>query len=150
MMFGTPGRVKNCINAKDEDESKDRTYLSQAIDVIFLSPPWGGVDYGKVGGNGYDLTWIKIDADDGIQGDGEWRLEQAIKEVENKGIAYSLLNGLQLAKSAQRAGCKGPNVLEQNVQTENSQQQPRTLIWLGRLGNGKVLVLVLATSVCVF
>ena len=56
MMFGTPGHVKNCINAKDEDESKDRTYLSQAIDVIFLSPPWGGVDYGKVGGHGYDLT----------------------------------------------------------------------------------------------
>ena len=92
-MFGTPGRVKNCINAKDEDESKDRTYLPQAIDVNFLSPPWGGVDYGKVGGHGYDLTCIKIDADDRIQGDSEWRLEQALKAVENKWITYFLLNG---------------------------------------------------------
>ena len=98
--------------------SKDQTHLPKAIDVIFLSPPWGGVDYGKVGGHGYDLTCIKIDADDGIQGDGEWLLEQALKAVDIKGIAYFLpknINGLKLAKSAHRAGCKGPIVLEQNV-----------------------------------
>ena len=104
--------------SNDEDKSNNPVPLPQAIDVIFLSPPWGGVDYGKVGGHGYDLTCIKIDTDDGIHVDGEWLLEKALNAVDNKGIAYFLpknIHGLNLAKSAHRAGCKGPIVLEQNV-----------------------------------
>ena len=36
--------------------------LPNKIDVIFLSPPWGGMDYGKVGKRNYTLKCIQIDA----------------------------------------------------------------------------------------
>lgn len=36
-------------------------HLPERIDAIFLSPPWGGVDYGKAGRRGYDLaTCVKV------------------------------------------------------------------------------------------
>jgi trimethylguanosine synthase len=30
--------------------------LPDRIDVVFMDPPWGGVEYGSVGNNGYDLV----------------------------------------------------------------------------------------------
>ena len=37
------------------------TLLPKTINCIFLSPPWGGIDYGNVGKRNYTLSCIKID-----------------------------------------------------------------------------------------
>jgi trimethylguanosine synthase len=109
---------KIVTSPKDEDQSERQASLPEVIDAIFLSPPWGGIDYGNVGRHGYDLTCIKIAAEDGTQCDGQWLLEQATKALGQKGIAYFLpknINGVALAKSAHTAGCRNTIVMEQNV-----------------------------------
>jgi trimethylguanosine synthase len=109
---------KLITSTQEENQSESQICLPSAIDAIFLSPPWGGVDYGDVGRHGYDLTCIKVVANDGTECDGEWLLEKAIKALGDKNIACFLpknINGVALAKSAFRVGCRTPIVLEQNV-----------------------------------
>jgi len=108
------------IPSQNGIEPKSHESLPTAIDAIFLSPPWGGIHYGTVGKHGYDIKMIKIttsEEEDGQQYDGEWILEQAIKALGDKGIAYFLpknTNGVAFAESAYRSGYRNPVVLEQN------------------------------------
>lgn len=99
----------------------DGLSLPSAIDTIFLSPPWGGMDYGNIGKHGYNLTCIKILTETGGEGsccDGEELLQHATRALGLKSIAYFLpknINGEFFAKSAHRAGYRSPIVMEQNV-----------------------------------
>lgn len=94
--------------------------LPEVIDAVFLSPPWGGMDYGKVGKRNYNLKCIKVDG--GMESksiDGEDLLERAAQALGCKPIAFFLprnINGIAAAKSAFRAGYKDcPLILEQNM-----------------------------------
>ena len=101
-----------------EGGSTKKYKLPASIDAIFLSPPWGGIDYGAVGKHGFDLSCIKIDGKDGRQVDGEKLLQCATKALGNKAIAYFLpknINGVAFSISALKAGYTTPIVMEQNV-----------------------------------
>ena len=94
--------------------------LPDYINCIFLSPPWGGIDYGKVGKRNYTLDYIRVD---GIEQnsvmDGDGILNSAAKAIGRNGpIAYFLprnINGVALGRSVLRAGYNSPLVLEKNV-----------------------------------
>jgi trimethylguanosine synthase len=91
--------------------------LPEKIDTIFFSPPWGGMDYAKVGKRNYDLSCIQLNEGDNCV-NGEDILELAAKALGNKPVAYFLprnTNGVALAKSALKAGFVGPVELEQNI-----------------------------------
>jgi trimethylguanosine synthase len=96
--------------------------LPSRVDCIFLSPPWGGVEYGKCGKRNYALEHIRVDGlgDDEDNIDGERILKYAANCVGRNGpIAYFLpknTNGIEFGKSVLKAGCmEGPVVMEQNV-----------------------------------
>ena len=93
--------------------------LPEAIDVVFLSPPWGGMDYEKVGKRNYDLTCIKVEGENKAEVGGEGLLDFAGKALGCKPIAFFLprnINGVALGKSACKAGYQeGPLILEQNM-----------------------------------
>lgn len=88
----------------------------QAVDSIFLSPPWGGPDYEeKAGRRGYDLKAITIDAEH----DGEDLLLLSAQALlsEDKKIVYFLprnANGTKIAHNAMKAGLYDGIELEQN------------------------------------
>ncbi|KAG7369901.1 RNA cap guanine-N2 methyltransferase [Nitzschia inconspicua] len=96
--------------------------LPLKVDCIFLSPPWGGVDYGKVGKRNYTLQCIQVqpmNSDEKSFEDGEDILRYAANCLGRNGpIAYFLprnTNGISFGKSALKAGYVGPVVMEQNV-----------------------------------
>eukprot|EP00980_Cylindrotheca_fusiformis_P016811 scaffold5067_cov139-Cylindrotheca_fusiformis.AAC.5 len=48
--------------------------LPHNIDVVFMDPPWGGVDYEVLGKNGYDLKKnmkIRVSPEEAYEGDGD-------------------------------------------------------------------------------
>lgn len=101
-----------------ESESAKKHALPTSIDIVFLSPPWGGIDYGTVGKHGYDLACIKIDGSDGKVYDGEQLLQCAAKALGNRTIAYFLpknINGVAFSVSALKAGYTTTIVMEQNI-----------------------------------
>ena len=106
-------------SADGKKKSLDKHHaLPESIDVIFLSPPWGGTEYEKSGETGFDLACIKINGDNDKQLDGESLLKCAATSLGHKSMAYFLprnINGNAFAKSALEAGFKGPIVMEQNV-----------------------------------
>jgi len=94
--------------------------LPEAIDCIFLSPPWGGLDYEKIGKRNYTLQCINVDGiEENTQMDGEDILNRAAKALGQDGpIALFLprnINGVALGRSVLRAGYDCPMVLEKNV-----------------------------------
>jgi trimethylguanosine synthase len=94
--------------------------LPDSIDCIFLSPPWGGMDYAKVGKRNYTLQCIRVDGvEENTEMDGEDVLNGAAKALGQGGpIALFLpknINGVALGRSVLRAGYSGPLVLEKNV-----------------------------------
>lgn len=92
--------------------------LPTTIDMIFLSPPWGGMDYVKVGKRNYDLTCIKVEGIDTNPVDGDRLLDLAANAVGHKLVALFLprnINGIALGKSAAKVGYEGPIIVEQNV-----------------------------------
>jgi trimethylguanosine synthase len=94
--------------------------LPDAIDCIFLSPPWGGIDYAKVGKRNYTLQCIRIDGiEENSELDGEDILNGAAKALGQDGpIAFFLpknINGVALGRSVLRAGYSCPMVLEKNI-----------------------------------
>lgn len=106
------------MESEPPQETCKSTSLPESIDVVFLSPPWGGIDYGNVGKDGFDLTCIKLDGGDSKQFDGEWLLKCAAKALGHKCIAYFLpknINGVAFASSTLKAGYSEPIVIEQNV-----------------------------------
>jgi trimethylguanosine synthase len=95
--------------------------LPPKVDCIFLSPPWGGVDYGKVGKRNYNLQCIQVEAIDNDTSylDGQDILQYAANCLGRDGpIAYFLprnTNGIQFGQSVLKSGYGGPVVMEQNV-----------------------------------
>ena len=55
--------------------------LPQRVDTIFLSPPWGGMDYIKVGKRNYTLKSIQIEGEEGTTKDGDDLLAMAAKSI---------------------------------------------------------------------
>jgi len=111
--------------------------LPSTLDAIFLSPPWGGMNYLNEGKMAYDISkCIKISktADSQLQAanyskktgapnadnfiDGEELLVIAAKAAKQKNVLYFLprnINGVSLGRSALKAGYRGKYELEQNV-----------------------------------
>jgi len=92
--------------------------LPAKLDVVFLSPPWGGMDYVKVGKRNYTLSCIKMENANSPEIDGEELLKLASKGVGSNPIVLFLprnINGVKLGESAIKAGYEGPIILEQNV-----------------------------------
>ena len=90
--------------------------LPKTLHKIFLSPPWGGVEYETIGPRKFDLKLIRFDNDL----DGEKMLQQASNAVarDNLNVVCFLprnTNGYEVAKSARKAGISGTMEVEQNV-----------------------------------
>lgn len=100
-----------------ESFSKKSCPFPTSIDAIFLSPPWGGSEYGNVGKDGFNLKFIKIDAGEEQPFDGEHLLDFAAKASGHRKIAHFLpknINGIKFAESVHKAGFPGPVVMEKN------------------------------------
>ena len=102
------------------------TDLPEYLDMIFLSPPWGGTNYETVGRRHYNLDCIKLCPDDALNEttademvNGEALLRMAVTALppDQLNIAYFLprnLNGLMFGLSCQHH-CRGCLDLEQNI-----------------------------------
>lgn len=108
--------------------------LPPALDVIFLSPPWGGMDYLDEGKSGYDVSnRIKVSSKDsqiqvdkprkaGVHNhhvvDGDELFCLASRSATQKNVIYFLprnINGISLGRAALKAGYTKFYELEQNV-----------------------------------
>eukprot|EP01083_Nonionella_stella_P105768 304437_1 len=93
--------------------------LRNNIDCVFLSPPWGGMDYLKAGKSGYELSkCIRVRGLGGTDYDGNKLLSLASNASKNKKVVYFLpknINGFHIGKSAWNAGYRNGIELEQNV-----------------------------------
>jgi len=91
--------------------------LPPCIDSVFLSPPWGGVDYLKSGNAGFELaTCITINAGDSKAIDGKELLELSASAAKNKSVIYFLpknVNGFDIALASWNAGYRNME-MEQN------------------------------------
>jgi len=108
--------------------------LPSALDAIFLSPPWGGMNYLNEGKMGYEISnCIKVSkinfqlegdnpskagAHNGDVVDGDELLLIAARAARQKNVLYFLprnVNGISLGRSALKAGYTKIFELEQNV-----------------------------------
>ena len=111
---------KNISTTSKEFKIGGVELLPDNIDVIFLSPPWGGMDYAKVGKRNYTLRCIKIDGiEENTTLDGDDLLNKAADAL-GKGAPIGLflpknINGISLGRSVLRAGYDCPMVMEKNV-----------------------------------
>ena len=96
--------------------------LPTRIDCVFLSPPWGGVDYLKVGNANYELSkCIKIASgnpqNETAECDGESLLDISSNAAKKKSVVYFLpknVNGFNIGKSAWKIGYRTGIEMEQN------------------------------------
>lgn len=90
--------------------------LPDRIDAIFLSPPWGGMDYEQSGKRNYSLsTCIHVSREDGSKYNGEELLQLSAKA--QRCVIYFLprnVNGLWLGQNAFKAGYRQSIELEQH------------------------------------
>lgn len=143
MATSSPSRDQD----KGEDSNSSTRYkigglelLPPRIDAVFLSPPWGGMNYGSTGKQGYDVAkniklepWSETvgkevtESDESVgvatrNGnrevvDGEELMEIASNVTESKRVAYFLprnTNGISLGRAALKAGYRGSIEMEQN------------------------------------
>jgi len=91
--------------------------LPPCIDSVFLSPPWGGVDYLKSGNAGFELaTCITIIAGDSKECNGKELLELSASAAKNKCVIYFLpknVNGFDIALASWMVGYRNME-MEQN------------------------------------
>ncbi|KAL7548663.1 hypothetical protein ACHAWF_011942 [Thalassiosira exigua] len=99
---------------------------AQHIDAVFIDPPWGGVDYGAMGKDGYDLARdMRIrGCERGCVGfppmpevDGVHLLKIAAAATSTRFVAYDLprnANKRSLAAAALEAGYEGNSKLEEH------------------------------------
>jgi trimethylguanosine synthase len=91
--------------------------LPDRIDAIFLSPPWGGMDYGKSGKRNYHIeSCIEVTNAAGESWNGE-EILQACALATTGPVVYFLprnINGISLGRSALKAQYKAIEI-EQNV-----------------------------------
>jgi len=77
-------RNKNIININNNDNTMegypfgDMNQLPEKLDKIFLSPPWGGMEYEHIGPQRFDLKCIHFSDDTGKNRNGEDMLQAAI------------------------------------------------------------------------
>ena len=92
--------------------------LPPRLDAVFMSPPWGGMNYINTGKKGYLIQSISLrSSDDGITVDGEDLLQIARNACKLKFVVYFLprnINGHELGKSAWRIGYREIEI-EKNV-----------------------------------
>jgi trimethylguanosine synthase len=90
--------------------------LPDRIDTIFLSPPWGGMDYEQSGKQHFDIaTSIKVRRSNGSTCDGEELLQLSVKA--QRCVLYFLprnVNGVRLSRIALKAGYRDAIEIEQN------------------------------------
>ncbi|OEU13323.1 hypothetical protein FRACYDRAFT_209656 [Fragilariopsis cylindrus CCMP1102] len=119
-IYGIPPEKINMSTTSKEFKIGGVELLPDNIDVIFLSPPWGGMDYAKVGKRNYTLRCIKIDGiEENTTLDGDDLLNKAADAL-GKGAPIGLflpknINGISLGRSVLRAGYDCPMVMEKNV-----------------------------------
>lgn len=97
--------------------------LPDRIDSVFLSPPWGGMNYLQAGNSGYQLsTCIKIigtnAANDEEGCNGVDLLAMSSKAAKDKNVIYFLpknVNGFDIGKAAWNIGYRNGVELEQNL-----------------------------------
>jgi len=81
--------------------------LAKKIDSIFLSPPWGGMDYESAGRNKYHIeTCIEVESHTDKKWSGEDILVSAGKATTGQ-VSYFLprnINGISFGRSAVKAG----------------------------------------------
>ncbi len=102
------------------------TECASHIDAVFMDPPWGGIDYGAMGKDGYDLARdMKIrGCERGCVGfpptpevDGVRLLKIAAAATSTRFVAYDLprnANKKSLALAALEAGYEGNSKLEEH------------------------------------
>jgi trimethylguanosine synthase len=91
--------------------------LPECIDSIFLSPPWGGMDYEKSGKRNYHIeSCIEVHGPaDGVTWNGEKLLEESAR-ASGGPVLFFLprnVNGISLGRSALKAGYRTMEI-EQN------------------------------------
>jgi len=97
--------------------------LPDRIDLTFLSPPWGGVDYSTVGNNGFQLKDILVRKDGGKDGpgappvasNGVELLQLAAGATQDAAVIYFLprnLNLVSLGAAAAESACSESGVIE--------------------------------------
>lgn len=119
--------------------------LPERLDAIFLSPPWGGVDYEEIGRRHYNLRYIELE---GIEAGSSNKKPGCMRTVEEKTNAATAavttilsgvdllrmslvalpanrpkiacylprnLNGLTLAQDCHKCGVRGEVEMEQNI-----------------------------------
>lgn len=111
-----------CHHAKDSGDSTIEIHeyqlggfqlLPSRLDSIFLSPPWGGVDYMEHGSRHFNLDCIKVSG----AVSGKDLLNLALKALRAPDIAMFLprnLNGLMLAGDCFELGLRGAIEVERN------------------------------------
>lgn len=107
------GFEQNCIGYKIGGTN----VLPESIDMTFMSPPWGGVSYLKVGKRNFELGCITLE-EDGIIYNGNVLLKQTSKALGSRPLALFLprnMNGQSLGRSMVRCDYQGPLVMEQNI-----------------------------------
>lgn len=91
--------------------------LPPRLDAVFMSPPWGGMNYINTGKKGYLIQSISLRSSDDTKIDGVDLLRIARNACRSKFVAYFLprnINGVELAKSAWEIGYRYIEV-EKNV-----------------------------------
>ncbi len=95
--------------------------LPPAIDVVFLSPPWGGMSYLEVGKSGYTLSkCISVNSscsNEDASCNGEELLSLSANASRNKSVVYFLprnVDGISTGFSAWKVGYRHGFEMEQN------------------------------------
>jgi hypothetical protein len=97
------------------------------------APPWGGMDYVKVGKRNYDLTCIKVEGIDTNPVDGDQLLDLSANAVGHKLVALFLLRN---------GGPKIPKIKVSNSKVSNSKvsnsKVSNSKVSNSKVGNSKV------------
>ena len=91
--------------------------LPLQLDCIFLSPPWGGIEYEQIGKGHFSVkTHVSVKDSDDNTVNGEELLSLTAKACQK--CVYFLprnLNGVAMGRSALQAGYTGSVELEKNI-----------------------------------
>ena len=91
--------------------------LPPRLDAVFMSPPWGGMNYINTGKRGYLIQSISLKSSNNVTIDGVDLLRLARNACKLKFVTYFLprnINGHELGKSAWKIGYRDIEI-EKNV-----------------------------------
>lgn len=121
--------IKTDILQEDTNTDKTRGYkfgtlddIPDHLDMIFLSPPWGGTNYETVGRRHYHLDQIQLvpptKGDSMVTGVDLLRMAVTALPPDQLNIAFFLprnLNGMMFGLNCHHCGIRGCVELEQNI-----------------------------------